>query len=101
MRLSIIINNFNYGRFISTAIDSALAVDWPDKEVIVVDDGSTNDSRDIIARYADGIIPVLKENGGQCDAVNTGFVRATGEAVIILDSDDRLFPDVGRRLFGA
>ncbi|MCU0774795.1 MAG: glycosyltransferase family 2 protein [Ideonella sp.] len=50
-RLSVVIPNFNDGRFLAQAIDSALALDWPDVEVIVVDDGSTDDSRDLIERY--------------------------------------------------
>jgi glycosyltransferase involved in cell wall biosynthesis len=47
MKLSIIIANYNYRDFVGAAIESALAVDWPDKEVIVVDDASTDDSRSI------------------------------------------------------
>jgi len=48
MKLSVIIANYNYRDFVGAAIESALAVDWPDKEVIVVDDASTDDSRSII-----------------------------------------------------
>lgn len=101
MRLSIVINNYNYGKFIAAAIDSALSVAWPDKEVIVVDDGSTDDSRSVISSYGDRIVAVFKPNGGQCDAVNVGVARATGEIVILLDSDDIVFPDVAERLAAA
>src|SRR6478672_9483741 len=48
MKLSVIIANYNYRDFVGAAISSALAVDWPDKEIIVVDDASTDDSRNII-----------------------------------------------------
>ncbi|MEW5858968.1 MAG: glycosyltransferase, partial [Cyanobacteriota bacterium] len=56
--VSVIINNYNYGRFISEAIDSVLNQTYPHIEVIVVDDGSTDNSREVIASYQDKIIPV-------------------------------------------
>src|SRR5262249_21783706 len=84
------INNYNYGNFLRDAIDSALDQSYPNVEVIVVDDGSTDDSRDVIARYEDRIIPVLKQNGGQASAFNAGFARSRGEVVLFLDGDDML-----------
>ncbi len=90
---SIVINNYNYGRFLRAAIDSALEQTWPHVEVIVVDDGSTDNSRSIIAEYRGRIIPVFKENGGQGSAVNAGFAASRGDIVIYLDSDDILRPD--------
>ena len=89
---SVVINNYNYGRFLGEAIDSALAQTYPHTEVIVVDDGSTDDSRQIIERYGSRITPVLKENGGQASAFNAGFAASRGEVVIFLDSDDVLLP---------
>lgn len=88
--ISIIINNYNYDRFISQAIDSALNQTYPHIEVIVVDDGSTDKSREIIAEYGDRIIPILQENGKQASAFNRGFARSKGEIIIFLDSDDYL-----------
>jgi glycosyltransferase involved in cell wall biosynthesis len=61
--VSIVVNNFNYERFLREAIDSALAQTYAPVEVVVVDDGSTDSSRDIIASYGDRLIPVLKANG--------------------------------------
>src|SRR5262249_42797252 len=87
---SIIINNYNYGLFLKDAIDSALQQSYPDVEVIVVDDGSTDDSREVIAGYGDRIIPVLKQNRGQASAFNAGFARSSGEGVFFLDADDML-----------
>src|SRR5262249_11800620 len=87
---SIVINNYNYGRFLRDAIGSALNQSYPHVEVIVVDDGSTDDSREIIAGYGDRIIPVLKENGGQASALNEGFARSWGKVILFLDSDDML-----------
>src|SRR2546430_12070413 len=86
--VSILINNYNYGRFLREAIDSALRQTYTNTEVIVVDDGSTDDSRPIIAGYGSRIVPVLKENGGQASAFNAGFAVSKGELVCLLDSDD-------------
>jgi glycosyltransferase involved in cell wall biosynthesis len=87
---SIIINNYNYGRFLADAVESALGQSYQHTEVIVVDDGSTDDSRDVIKRYDKHIISVLKTNGGQASAFNTGFAVARGEIVCFLDADDIL-----------
>ncbi len=90
--VSILINNYNYGRFLREAIDSALNQTYRNTEVIVVDDGSTDDSRAIIASYGDKIFPVLKENGGQASAFNAGFAASRGEIICFLDSDDVWLP---------
>jgi glycosyltransferase involved in cell wall biosynthesis len=91
--VSIIITSYNYGRFLSDAIDSALNQTYHNTEVIVVDDGSTDNSREIIASYGDRIISVLKDNGGQASAFNAGFGVSKGDIIIFLDSDDKLVPD--------
>jgi hypothetical protein len=89
---SIIIDSYNYGRFLPEAIDSALNQNYPRTEVIVVDDGSTDDSPEIIKRYGSRIVPVLQENRGQAAAFNEGFRRCKGEVILFLDSDDALLP---------
>lgn len=89
---SIIINNYNYGSFLKEAIDSALNQTFDNTEVIVVDDGSTDDSHSIITSYGDRIKPVLKKNGGQGSAFNAGFAVSSGDIVCFLDSDDTLLP---------
>ncbi len=90
--VSIIINNYNYDRFLGEAIDSALNQSYDNIEVIVVDDGSTDNSRQIIAEYGNRIIPILQPNGKQAAAFNSGFARSKGEIIIFLDSDDYLYP---------
>ena len=90
--VSILINNYNYELYFREAIDSALNQTYPNTEVIVVDDGSTDNSRDIIASYENRIIPVYKENGGQASALNAGFAVSRGEIVCLLDSDDVWLP---------
>lgn len=92
MKLSVLINNYNYARFLGAAIDSALSQDFEDFEVVVVDDGSTDGSRAIIASYGDRIVPVLKENGGQASSFNAGFAAATGDVIFLLDADDTFLP---------
>jgi glycosyltransferase involved in cell wall biosynthesis len=94
--VSVVIPNFNYARYVAQAIESALALDWPDVEIIVVDDGSTDDSREVLARYQDRATIVHQENGGQIAACNTGFARSRGNVVVFLDSDDVLHPSVIR-----
>lgn len=91
--VSIVIDNYNYGRYLGPAIDSALAQTHPAVEVIVVDDGSTDDSRAVVARYGARLTPVFQPNGGQAAALSAGFARSRGELVIFLDADDVLLPE--------
>jgi hypothetical protein len=91
-RLSVVINNSNYGDFLESAIVSSLNQSLPHVETIVVDDGSTDHSRKIIEDYGDLIIPVLKDRGGQTSAINAGFQVSSGDIVIFLDADDTLLP---------
>ncbi|NES99877.1 MAG: glycosyltransferase [Sphaerospermopsis sp. SIO1G1] len=90
--VSILINNYNYGNFLTEAIDSALNQTYSNIEVIVVDDGSTDNSHEIIKSYEDRIIPVLKTNGGQASAFNLGFANSKGEIICFLDADDLFLP---------
>jgi len=93
IKASIIISNYNYGRFVAAAIDSALGQDWPDKQIIVVDDGSTDDSRAVISSYGPQVLPLFKENGGQTSAANLALRHCTGDLIFFLDSDDILLPN--------
>jgi Glycosyl transferase family 2 len=98
MRLSVIIANYNYRDFVGTAIESALAVDWPDKEVIVVDDASTDDSRTIIEGFQGRVMAYFRPKSHQLGAHMFGFEQSTGEVIIFLDSDDLLEPEVMREV---
>src|SRR5260370_20477576 len=91
--VSIIIPNYNYGRYLRIAIDSALAQTYVPVEVMVVDDGSTDNSRAVIESYSDRITPIVKANGGHGSALNAGYAASRGEIVIFLDADDELMPD--------
>ena len=98
MLVSVLINNYNYGRYLGEAIDSALGQTYPHVEVVVVDDGSTDDSRSVIDRYGKRIISVLKFNGGQASAVNAGFAASSGEVICWLDADDVFVSDKVQRI---
>jgi hypothetical protein len=100
--VSIVIDNFNYERYLPQSIDSALAQTYARVEVIVVDDVSTDRSRVIIDGYADRIIPVLQsENRGQGAAFNAGFLACSGDIVMFLDADDWLYPQAVQRIVAA
>jgi glycosyltransferase involved in cell wall biosynthesis len=90
--VSIIINNYNYGRFVADAIDSALAQTYSNREVIVVDDGSQDNSREVISSFGSRIKAVFKRNGGQSSAFNAGFAESSGDVICFLDSDDVFLP---------
>jgi glycosyltransferase involved in cell wall biosynthesis len=90
--VSVLINNYNYARFLGASIDSALGQEYPLIEVIVVDDGSTDNSRSVIASYGRAIIPILTENGGQASAFNVGVAASRGAILCFLDSDDLFHP---------
>jgi glycosyltransferase involved in cell wall biosynthesis len=96
--VSILINNHNYGRFVGAAIDSALGQHYPRTEVIVVDDGSTDTSREVIASYGRRIVAVLKDNGGQGSAFNAGVAASRGEILCFLDADDAFAPEKVERV---
>lgn len=96
--ISVIIPNFNYEAYVGAAIDSALGLDYPRIEVIVIDDGSTDRSRSVIASYGDRIRTIFQENSGQLVACNKGFALSRGEIVIFLDSDDVLDPSLSREV---
>lgn len=92
--VSIAIANYNYARFLGTCIDSALRQTYPDVEVIVVDDLSTDASRHVIAGYGDCVTPCFRQrNGGHAAAFNSGFEASSGSIVFFLDADDFLYPE--------
>jgi glycosyltransferase involved in cell wall biosynthesis len=91
--VSIIINNYNYAKYLGRSIDSALNQTYSNIEVIVVDDGSTDSSADVLKNYGDRIKALIKENGGQASAINEGYQASRGEILIFLDADDELLPD--------
>jgi len=96
--VSIVINNYNYARYLAEAINSALRQTFRAVETIVVDDGSTDKSRKVIDSFGNSVKPILKANGGQASALNFGFGQARGEIIIFLDADDVLLPNAVERV---
>jgi glycosyltransferase involved in cell wall biosynthesis len=90
--VSAVIPTYNYGRFVTEAVESVLAQRYPDLEVIVVDDGSKDDTRQRLAPYLDRIRYLYQDNKGLSAARNTGSRAARGEWIALLDSDDVWHP---------
>ncbi|MEL7067978.1 MAG: glycosyltransferase [Cyanobacteria bacterium J06581_3] len=90
-RVSILINNYNYEHFLEACMLSALAQDYSNFEVIVVDDGSTDGSKEVIQQYSDRVMAVFQKNSGQASAFNKGFEISKGEVVCFLDADDTFY----------
>jgi hypothetical protein len=96
--VTVLIDNYNYADFLPAAIDSAIGQTHSQVEVLVVDDGSADASREILASYGGRIRVVYQRNAGQATALNAGVREARGEIVITLDSDDVLHPDLAARV---
>ena len=90
--VSVLISNYNCDRYLALAINSAIAQTYPYLEIIVVDDGSNDNSRQAIDRYGNKIVAIKQENGGQASAFNAGFAVSKGEIVCLLDADDLWLP---------
>ena len=93
-KVSVVIDNFNYGRFLKETLDSVLTQVLDDVvvEVVVVDDGSTDESREILASYAPRVKSLFQARQGQASAFNLGLAAAAGDIVCLLDSDDVFLP---------
>ena len=99
--VSIILDNYNYADFLGEAIQSVLSQTYCNYEILLVDDGSTDHSKEIIQQYVlqcDRIVPIFKENGGQTSAFNAAFKKASGEIIALLDSDDYWYPQKLERI---
>jgi glycosyltransferase involved in cell wall biosynthesis len=92
--VTVLIDTYNYGRFIEEAVESVLSQDFPAEqmEILVVDDGSTDDTAERVKKYGSRIHYFCKPNGGQASAFNFGLERARGEIVAFLDADDYWLP---------
>jgi len=96
MKFSVLINNHNYARFLEECVESVLGQSHPAHEIIVVDDGSSDDSLAVLNRYFGGnprVKIIAQANQGQTAAIALGITNATGEVVCLLDADDRYKPD--------
>ena len=91
--VSVIIPTYNQARFVAETVESALAQTYPNVEVIVVDDGSTDGTQTVLATYLEKIHYIRQENRGLSGARNTGFLSSHGDYLLFLDSDDLIPPD--------
>jgi glycosyltransferase involved in cell wall biosynthesis len=100
MKVSIVVNNRNYGLYVGEAVRSALAQTYDRTEVIAVDDASTDGSAEALARI--GGVKLVRSGGrGQGAALGAGFAASTGDLVMFLDADDRLHPEAAARVADA
>ena len=87
--ISVIINNYNYAQYLGQAIESVLNQTYNNFELIIVDDGSSDNSREVAESFSDCRIRCMfKENGGQASAFNAGYEASRGDIICFLDSDD-------------
>jgi glycosyltransferase involved in cell wall biosynthesis len=91
--VSVIIPAYNAARYLGSAIDACLAQTLPPHEIIVVDDGSKDETPDVCARYGDRIVAIRQANKGEAGARNTALAVATGEFIALLDADDTCSAD--------
>ena len=89
--VSVVIPAYNHARFLPESIDSVLAQTYPRYEIIVVDDGSTDNTPDVVRRY-DGVRYVKQRNRGPARARNRGIRESHGDFLVFLDADDHLLP---------
>ncbi len=101
--ITVVVTTYNYGRFIEEAIDSVISQDFPQEKVqiVVVDDGSTDDAAERVKKYGSRIQYFYKPNGGQASALNLGIAKAKGEIITFLDADDFFTPNKLARVVGA
>ena len=91
--VSVVISNHNCGRFVAGAVESALQQSYSNREVIVVDDGSTDDSLSVLSAFGDRVRVVAQANQGVSGARNEGIRQSRSELVAFLDADDLWYPD--------
>ena len=98
-RVSVIVTAYNLGRYLSAALDSALAQESPGGpiQIIVVDDGSTDNTQAVLSAYADRVEVIRQENAGLVKAVDAGLAAVRGEYIALLDADDEWPRDRLRR----
>lgn len=92
-KVSVIIPTYNYARYLPDAIESVLSQTFSDYEIVIVDDGSTDNTVEVLQPYTGKIKYIYKENGGLSSARNVGIQNSIGEYLVFLDSDDMLMPD--------
>ncbi len=99
--VSFCVSNHNYGRYLRPLIDALLTQTHERVEIVVVDDGSTDESREVLADYRDRVVVDFQEQQGQSMACNRAFALSSGDLVVFHDSDDLTYPHAAARLVEA
>ena len=92
-RVSVVMPSYNCAQYLAEAVDSALAQTYRDFEIVVVDDGSKDNTEEVARRYGSKIQYIKQENRGLPGARNTGIRASSGEYIALLDADDSWFPE--------
>ena len=99
MKISVLINNYNYGRFLKQCLQSAVDQTRTADEIILYDDGSSDDSLAVLERWRPAVTAIANPNFGQhpsvnqANAIHQAFLRSSGEIICLLDSDDTFLPE--------
>ncbi|HVU78243.1 MAG TPA: glycosyltransferase [Gaiellaceae bacterium] len=96
--VSVVVTAYNVGRFVERCLESALAQDYPSIEIVVVDDGSTDDTPEALARFGDRVTVVTQANGGVQRATSAALEHVRGDYIAFLDGDDTWPADRIRRM---
>ena len=91
--VSVLINNYNYGPLVDRAVTSSLEQEFQSKEIVVVDDGSSDNSGSVLERFNGDAQTIFRENGGQASAINTAVRHSRGQILCFLDADDWWAPN--------
>lgn len=95
--VSVLVKNYNCQSYVQQAIDSVESQTYPNIEIVIIDDGSTDSSRQVIDSCSTSsnrpFVKVYKANGGEASALNAGFAASRGDLICILDSDDLFLPE--------
>lgn len=98
---TVLIDTYNYGQYVEEAVASVLAQNFPaeEREIVVVDDGSTDNTQERLQKFGRTIRYFKKPNGGQASAFNFGFEQARGQVIALLDADDVWLPEKLGRVY--
>ena len=92
-KISVVIPAYNYGRFIGEAIKSVLEQTYPISEIIVIDDGSTDNTKQVVESFGERVRYFAQKNSGVCAARNAGIKNSSGDFVAFIDADDTWLPE--------
>src|SRR4051812_26892346 len=98
MKISVVVPSYNQGQFLPATLQSVLQQDYDDRELLVFDGASTDESVSILERHADELFFISAADDGQADAINQGLQKATGDILAYLNSDDIYYPHTFSRV---